>query len=173
MKFLLILFWYSISMAGGSNEISQRFVQAVNDEKKTAELLDLLSKQNPDPSQENYAYWGATETLMGKHSINPLTKLSWLDKGLEKINKSVLAQPSNPVPRYLRITVESQVPSFLGKSIHLNEDKKIILTQLKNLSSKKDCQKVKEIANSFLSMKIFNNSENELLREMITKCSTQ
>lgn len=173
MKFIFFSLLFSFSMAGGNNEISQRFVQAVNDEKKTAELLDLLSKQNPDPSQENYAYWGATETLMGKHAVNPLTKLSWLDKGLEKINKSVVAQPSNPVPRYLRITVESQIPSFLGKSIHLNDDKKIILTQLKNLSSKKDCQKVKEIANSFLSMKIFNKSENELLRVIIANCSIQ
>lgn len=173
MKLLFLLFFNSFALLNQGTEIRILFNEAVNNEKKTEELLLILTRQNPQPSQVNYAYWGAAETLMGKHALNPMTKLSWLDKGLEKLNKSVQALPANPVPRYLRITVESQVPAFLGKSTHLKEDKKILLQQLQTLSNKKDCKTLNEIVTGVLSMKIYNNSESELLRKISNQCSTK
>ena len=156
-----------------TSEIKKLFLDAVNSEKNTLELLAILEKQNPPNTDIRFAYWGATETLMGKHATSPFTKLSWLDKGLLRLNQAVQASPNLPEPRYLRISVESQVPSFLGRSKHLMEDKKIVLEQLKLLTQKKDCAKVTEIGNALIALKVYNNSETSLLRNMINTCVTR
>jgi hypothetical protein len=169
---LLLIFFSSLLLSTGM-DVKTMFNKAVNDEDKTIELLNFLTRQNPKPGDINYAYLGAAETLMGKHAFNPMKKLSWLDKGLAKLNQAVIHNANHPVPRYLRISVESQVPAFLGKSTHLEEDKKVLLEQLKILARKKDCATLMDIGNAVLSLKVYNISETSLLQELIKQCATR
>ncbi len=173
MFFSFYLLFFSACFATNNVDVKTMFNKAVNDEGKTIELLTFLNKQNPGPTDVNYAYLGAAETLMGKHAMNPIKKLSWLEKGLTKLNQSVSYQSNNPIPRYLRISVESQIPSFLNKSIHLNEDKKVLLEQLKLLAVKKDCPALHDIGKSVLSLKVYNISETALLQDLIKHCATR
>jgi len=85
----------------------------------------LLSISSPSPIQ--VAYTGGVESLLAKHSWNPYSKMNYLKKADACLKRAVQAEPANIEIRFLRFSYEHYVPSFLGYSSHLDEDRKAIV----------------------------------------------
>lgn len=60
------------------------------------------------------AFYGASETLIAKHSYNPYKKVKYLNTGLEKIGKALAADPENLEIRFLRYSILYHLPGILG-----------------------------------------------------------
>jgi hypothetical protein len=95
-----------------------RFYEAVTDEDATNRLLTSFQKRfgkNPDDYPPfALAYCGATETLLGKHALNPLEKLDWLDRGLARIAEALSRRPNSLEFRFLRFSILHHLPDILG-----------------------------------------------------------
>ena len=154
-----------------SEDLRTLFMKAVNSESAAKNLYSTLSSQKLIPSDPAFAYLGAAETLMGKHAISPFAKLEWLDKGLEKINQSVASRPSDPVPIYLRISVESAVPSFLGRNKHLESDKSTILSLFQKQKNNSDCTEILKTGKDLLGLNVLNKNQSSLLQNYIKSCN--
>ena len=104
--------------------IRETFYKSVEDKStndKFVTFLTDLNNQNPN----NFfvlAYLGAAETLIAKHSYNPYTKLKYLNRGLEKIDKAIIKYPNSIELRFLRFSILHYIPSFLGFSNERNSD---------------------------------------------------
>lgn len=68
---------------------------------------------------------GAT-MLMAKHSLNPFNKLSYFKKGKTMLEKAIQAENNNVELRFLRYTIQTNVPSFLGYSSELIKDRSFL-----------------------------------------------
>jgi hypothetical protein len=57
------------------------------------------------------------------------------DKGKKRINEAVMTDPDNVEIRLVRLSVQIKSPSFLGYKSNIDEDKKFIRANHKNIKS--------------------------------------
>lgn len=128
--FLTILFFYSTSLFAKDpaiNEVRMLYEKAATNEKTCKQLIDLLSPYNEKNNPLLSGYKAVATMLMAKHVFFPFTKLSYFNKGKKMLGKSIEVDGKNVELRFLRFTMETNVPSFLGYNDDIKNDKNFIL----------------------------------------------
>ncbi|MFN6945447.1 MAG: hypothetical protein ACK4ND_10905 [Cytophagaceae bacterium] len=110
-------------------QVRETFAKAVEDVSENKKLLTSLEHVNVS-QPVLLAYKGAAVALMAKHSYNPYAKLSFLSKSQKILEEAVTASPKDIEIRFLRFSIEHYVPSFLGYSKHLEEDRLAIVENI-------------------------------------------
>ncbi|MEN9369735.1 MAG: hypothetical protein RI952_600, partial [Bacteroidota bacterium] len=132
---ILMMAMFSISMANGNIELARKeFKNAVYNDKLTNQLCEVLisSKQQDALTQAYIAYFTA---LKAKHVSNPYAKIEYVRNFDRTIKKAIELAPDNLEIRFLRFSVQDNIPLYLGFSKELDIDKKIIVQQLqKNIT---------------------------------------
>ena len=176
-NFLFLLFSITVSdsLATETNELElmrKAFYSAVEDEKETevlfSQLKVILDKQKNNAAPIIIAYYGATETLLGKHALNPYKKWNKLKSGLEKIAAAIEQNPKDLEIRFLRFSILHHLPSFLGFSDERNEDKGVIYNLLlqKNYSAL-EFKIQKGIIEFMIESERLSKSQNARLRKLL------
>jgi hypothetical protein len=125
---LLIFFNGSLSAKPPAiNEVRMMYVKAANNEKACKQLIDLLEPYNEKNNPLFLGYKAVATMLMAKYVFFPFTKLSHFNKGKKMLSKSIEADQKNVELRFLRFTVQTNVPSFLNYTVDIKNDKNIIL----------------------------------------------
>lgn len=109
------------------------YEKAVSDKMICQAMIKELSTDTE--SAVHLAYLGAFQTIWAKHSSNPISKLQTFKKGKRNIEDAVMSKPNNIEIRLLRLSVQSNCPSFLGYRKNIEEDKKFIRSNNKNITS--------------------------------------
>ena len=104
--------------ASSSKEDSEKFKSAV--------------KSIPTPNECIKGYVAVSYMIEAKHVFNPATKLSYFNKGKILLDNSIKIEPQNTELRFLRLGIQTNVPSFLEYNKQIEADKNFIL--LKYLS---------------------------------------
>lgn len=175
-KFLIFLVLISSTKITLSNPLEitwvrKSFVQAISNSQKAEELYQKLNSTANNSHPVLLAYKGATEGLLAKHSLFPITKLSYLNKSLENINKAIKLSPANEEIRHIRFNIESSIPSLLGYSVHLDEDKTLLLHFLQTAKVNKDNSNLlNQYANTLLKSKLCKVSETKILIKIVELC---
>jgi hypothetical protein len=117
--------------------LRREYLQAVENEKKTDELLATLTKEN---SQEPLfiGYKAALEALKAKHAFNPYNKMTYLKKAQKTFEQAIGMSPEDVEVRFLRFSVQHYLPGFLGASKNLEEDKQVIVQHINQPGLDKD-----------------------------------
>jgi hypothetical protein len=142
------------------HEVRDTYRIAVNQEDAAIALLDNTAAATGE-QPVIMAYNGAAHILMAKYVFNPISKLSHFNKGKKTLNDAVAADRENIEIRFLRFSIQSEAPAFLGYKDHLEEDKLVILEQIKDL---KDHDLHKMLNNYLLSSKNLSQVEKETLK---------
>ncbi|OAQ42074.1 hypothetical protein A5893_02875 [Pedobacter psychrophilus] len=132
--FVVLLFTlYSTLFVQANNldQIREDYIACITDSDKADKLCDQLAEVK-NPSAVIMAYLGSVQAIKAKHAWNPVSKMSYLSKGFDTINKAVAKDPNQLEVRFLRFSLQYYVPSFLGYSNNLMTDKNIIVSILKN-----------------------------------------
>jgi hypothetical protein len=108
-------------------EIRSMYIKATEDEKTCKELIALLKPFNEVNNPLFSGYKAGATMIMARHSINPITKLSWFNKGKRMLETAIKADNKNVELRCLRFGIQSNIPSFLGYKHDIPDDKKFIL----------------------------------------------
>ena len=75
------------------------------------------------------AYKAAAEAIRARDA-SMFNKLTYVQEAARTFEQAVAADPNNPEVRFLRFSVESNVPAFLGLSPHVEEDRQFLLYAL-------------------------------------------
>jgi hypothetical protein len=126
--------------------IRQKILLAMNSKKTTDSLYDSLDKLNNKPPII-MAYLGTLNALKAKHAWNPYTKIKDLNLSRDVLQKAVAAEPHNMEIRFLRFSIQHNVPGFLGYGKNLNDDRLEIMAQL---ALKKDFTVGKELTRTIV-----------------------
>jgi hypothetical protein len=113
--------------------IRVNYIRAVSDKKLCQTMIEELSTSTE--SAVYLAYLGAFQIIWAKHSSNPISKFKSFKKGKRNIEDAVMVNPKNVEIRLLRLSVQSNCPSFLGYTKNIEEDKKFIQSNIKNITS--------------------------------------
>lgn len=148
------------------------FNGAITNQDKALILHAQLMQLKPASNTIEYAYLGATEALLAKHSFNPFSKLSYVNSALEKLNKAVDINSSNLEIRYMRFSVEANMPPYLGYSKHVSEDKQILVQGLKSVQiTPENCEMYLVFANGIINSAYCNKEEKKLLSNVVSTCN--
>jgi hypothetical protein len=105
--------------------LRQQFAKASSD--KTA--AEAFYKQLADYKGHDaivLAYKGAAEAIRARDA-SMFDKLTFIQQANRSFEQAVSLAPQNPEVRFLRFSVESNLPGFLGMSKHVDEDKALLL----------------------------------------------
>lgn len=116
----------SASLTHARNELPE----AYKSEKACLALYEKLN-QISKPEPVLLGYKGAVTIAMSKHA--PLTeKLGYLNNGKAILEEAIKQLPGNTELIFLRLTIQLNLPSFLGYNSNIKEDKKFILDNYPN-----------------------------------------
>ena len=160
---LIILFFiFTTSVFAGNPstiDLRKQFTEACQQEKIAETFYNNLSKsESKDPLYIGYK--GAIQTVLAKYSYNPFCKYRNCKQGLNSMNLAIAASPESLELRFLRLSIESNLPKFLNMAIHVNEDKSKIFSLL---PKSQDTDLNKRIVDMLLAKKLCSREESTQL----------
>ncbi len=127
-------------------------------------LISILSKKtdiNNNPLL--LAYSGVGKALLAKYSFFPWDKLSYVDDGLQLLDNAVKFDSTNLEIRFLRFSVLSNIPSFLGYSSDADAEADVLYRMLKSSSYNEDAELIKNVVQFLItSERLDKDKEKDL-----------
>ena len=142
-------------------QIRTMYIKANDNENACKELLALLKPYDESNNPLYLGYKAGATMIMAKHSINPINKLSWFNKGKKMLETAIKADNKDVELRCLRFGIQSNIPSFLSYKQDISTDKKFILLSYPHV---KDAVLKSNIVNFLTKWGDLSPSEKELLK---------
>ncbi|MBB6271316.1 hypothetical protein HDF26_001743 [Pedobacter cryoconitis] len=136
---LLILSIYTIPVnrdLPATAELRSLYYQAASSKTAADELQKLLLMVDGNSRQLLICYKGASEMIQAKYVLSPFTKFRKFKKGKYFIESAIASEPENLEMRFLRYTIQTNLPSFLGYNNWITADKKMLLERIDNIHDK-------------------------------------
>lgn len=137
MKFglILILLFHFINPNETSELIKIRnlYEQAALKEVAYVSLNNLLGNTKLN-TPLLIGYNGANTMIGANYVFNPISKLNRFNKGKKLIEHAIGLAPNHAELRYIRFSIQTNLPSFLGYKDNINEDKQFMMKQMGSLT---------------------------------------
>ena len=169
--FIVIICVWAILLSSGDLfgqitilEVRNGYTQAVDDEEACKNLYDKFESDKKKLSPIMMGYKGCVYALMSKHSGNPFSKLSYFNDGKKLLENAIGLDSVNAELRFLRITMQVNLPSFLMYNENIEEDKTLLISQL---SSVKNGKTKETIGNFLINADCTTAAEKILIEELL------
>lgn len=140
MKFLLSLvfsIFQLITLSATDWEyFREHYEKAVTDKALCKSLIEKLSN-NTSKTALNQAYLGAFQAVWANHVGNPISKLKTFNKGKDNIEKAIKKSPNNVEIRFLRLSIQKNIPKILGYNQHITADTNFLIKHKNTIQSAK------------------------------------
>jgi len=166
--FSVITFYCNVIIANPTTkELRKAFHESVLRSDKLPYFLNSVNAlKNPSPIEK--AYIGASEALRARESWNPIDKLVYIHNYRKYLEEAVKSDQENLEIRFLRFSIEYNMPELIRSKKTIDEDKLIILSRLTQMDSFEiDKSMVNYILVFFEDTKSCSQSEINLLREKL------
>jgi hypothetical protein len=135
---LAILLSVSVQYSSKGNEPSEEYFRAElfelnTDSRKAVSFINEINEYSGYNALLT-AYLGAAQAHAAKASSNPFSKYNYIRKAHKNLKKAASRESSNLEIRFLRFSVQSQIPSVLGMKQNIKEDKAFIISNLKDFN---------------------------------------
>lgn len=145
--------------------IRKLLVTAINSSKTTDSLYRNLGAIK-NPTGLINGYMGTLEALKAKHTWNPYYKIKYLNDAEKTFKNAVARDPANIEIRFMRFSVEHNVPGFLGYTKNLVTDRTEIIKQInRQYYASADAALVKTIITFLLDSKRCTPTEQNMLTQ--------
>lgn len=136
--------------------------------RKLTDSLDKVFTAAPNKSALNICYWGVIQALKAKHAWNPYYKVKYLNDAEKILQTAVNHEPDNMEIRFMRFSIEHNVPGFLGYTKHLTVDREEMIKQLeRKYYATADQDVVITIIKFLLDSRRCTPHENEFLHKQL------
>jgi uncharacterized protein YcsI (UPF0317 family) len=126
---LILLLHFVIPMKANEwIKIRNLYEQAAIKEDAQLKLNKLLLEK--PLSSLSAGYKGANLMVSAKYTFNPIRKLSRFNRGKDLMEQALKNDPKSFELRYIRFTIQTNLPGFLGYSANVNMDKEFLISKL-------------------------------------------
>ncbi|GAA4325723.1 hypothetical protein GCM10023149_28230 [Mucilaginibacter gynuensis] len=165
--FFLLLFPFLNADAQTPHEVRKQLVAALKSSKTTDSLYTKLDAVK-EKSGLTIGYIATLQALKAVHTWNPYFKIKYLNNAESSYKKAVAMDVHNIEIRFMRFSVEHNVPGFLGYNKNLTDDRETIIHQLKKKNyGSADHELVQAIIKFLLESKRCTPAENEYLTQQL------
>lgn len=146
--------------------LRQHFRQAAQDEAASRRFHELMSRYEAENAVV-LAYKAASEAILAKHTGGLFDKLDRVKVAGKQFDQAVALDPKHPEIRFLRFSVESNLPGFLGASKHVQEDKHLLVqTLLSHPKSGLDAEAFQTVRDYLVRGNHLTDEQAERLRKL-------
>jgi hypothetical protein len=127
------IFILSFSLAGNSQsliQIREQFYRAQVSGESADSFYSKTQSVTANASALMIGYKGMASFMLCNYSYNPYSKLKYFNEGKNLLDKAISMSSDNTELRFLRYTIQKNVPSFLGYNSNLNEDKQFVTKKI-------------------------------------------
>jgi hypothetical protein len=139
MRALLIIFILWSTAAVAQEQLLANVRQNIGEVFKTDTVCMKIHEafEKTDISSNNLllGYKGAVEMGMARHHPNVFKKMGFFNDGKDQLEKSIEKDPENLELRFLRLTIQTNLPTFLGYGESKEKDKSFVLANLESSHS--------------------------------------
>jgi len=136
--FLFIIMSLSISYCANPNETvkscREYYYSVCLNETDIQDFSEYLELHKNSKELSVQGYQSVVWFLWADYYINPIQKWKCFKKGKENLEKLIVANKENVELRFLRLTIQENLPALLGYSDNKKEDKEFIFNRINNIS---------------------------------------
>lgn len=110
------------------NEIRQAYEYAENSMEYCQKGLKLI-RQYPADEPVVKGYKAAFKMVQASHELFPFSKMMLFEEGRQLLEQQVKRDPASLELRFLRLSIQHNVPTLLGYTAHIREDKQRLLDE--------------------------------------------
>lgn len=118
------------------SEVRNLYKQAVLSESAARSLFDNLTAVSKDDDKVLVSYKGALTAITAKYEKEIKRKKELFKNGVSLIEYAIEEDPDNIEIRFVRLSVQQNIPKFLKYKMNIEEDKTFILERLNGLDNK-------------------------------------
>ena len=112
------------------------YYEAADNKQSVKKLSTMLSKVNEHSSALLLGYKGAAEMMEAKHAFSPISKIKKFNKGKVHLEKAIKKDPKQIEVRFIRFSIQTNLPFFLGYNDHIKIDKEILINSVSKIEDK-------------------------------------
>ena len=139
-------------------ELRSKYIEASEGKQKCADFGALAEKYNNPRIVETQGYYACSKMMMAKYYFNPISRYSEFKAGVQLLEKAIQLAVGNVELIYLRYTIQTQVPDFLGYNKQIQHDKAFLL----NVVNKLDEKDLKAKISSYLKYSKYVSSKEKM-----------
>jgi len=144
--FLLLLNIQSRANTPSINEVRLLYQNAAIEKNNCEKLFTLLKSCQENENVVLLGYKACVTMVMAKYTHNPFKKLSFFNEGKNLLESIISRNQHNIELRYLRLTIQTNIPSFLKYNSAVNDD----ITYISNSQSKISDNQLKQMISFYL-----------------------
>ncbi|MDX2174592.1 MAG: hypothetical protein SFY56_15920 [Bacteroidota bacterium] len=134
MKFFLIFTVpFLFYVPNDLKKLRKEFVLLENSEKAIYEIKKIATSTSEVSLPVKSAYVAVAEMTSAKYKLNPISRLSAFNSGKKLLESAIKADSLNPEIIFIRYTIQTQVPSFLGYSKNISRDQEFLISRLNSI----------------------------------------
>ena len=156
LLFISSFLFHTISADHDISELRRLYYKAAVNKKSWKQFSSLLSPIDTKSAPLFICYKGVGEMMEAKYSIAPWSKLSSFKSGKRLIEEAVRKDGKNPEIRFLRYSIQTNLPSFLDYKDDIESDRKFLVN---NLNKIQDKSLKSNIVQYLLDQKAFSDEE--------------
>lgn len=138
---------------------------------KSAKAAELFFNESKNISKSSkpilIGYRGMSEFMMSKYAGNVFSKLSHFSEGKDYLEHAIKMDPLNAELIFLRFSIQTNIPSFLGYNDNIDSDKKILFAFFKTNKANEDKDLKLKMAGFIIQSSYFSDSEKDQIRLLI------
>lgn len=112
------------------NHIRRNVGEMFQTENVCTNIYEALKNTDYEGNNMLLGYHGAASIGMARHVANPFKKMSYLNDGKELLDRSIEQDNQNVELRFLRLTIQANLPGFLGYNANKESDKGFVMNNL-------------------------------------------
>ncbi len=137
IKTLLLLsfvtFFFRGTIEPNLERVREMYEEAAINEKACKKLLFLLHDFDENNNPILAGYKAGAKMIMARYAFNPFSKMSYFSNGKKLLERAIEKDSKNTELRFIRFTIQTQAPKFLGYHHAINEDRVLIKNSLDTL----------------------------------------
>lgn len=139
MKLLAVLLLVMATSMSNFNEtdvsaLRKLYYEAAENKVAAKKLSAMLIKVSNNSEAILIGYKGAAEMMEAKYAFNPVTKLSKFNRGKNYLEKAIKKDIKDVELRFIRFSIQTNLPSFLGYNDHIKTDKILLFNAVQTLA---------------------------------------
>lgn len=164
----IMVLWLSLTTMFATNfseiavsDLRNLYYKAAFEERAAEDLRKVLSSVDQNSAPLLQCYKGAAYMIEAKYAFNPFTKVAKFRKGKSAIEYAIKQEPKDLEMRFLRFSIQTNLPLLLGYHQHIEVDKRVLLDEVMKLN---DPELKKNIVNYLLVSKRCTKEELKKIR---------